>query len=221
MLLGELFKTLFQYGVCLITTSNIAPDGLYQDGLQRERFLPAIAAIKAHVTVIELTTIKDYRQRHRAHRPTVFYPLNADSASAMTTLFDDMTPPEARQTTPLTIHQRPIPVRLRANRVLWCQFNALCGQPRAYQDYLTLIQDYDVFFVSDIPDLNTARHDQVITFIHLIDVLYDNQKHIVMSAAVPIQSLYTKQKHRIAFQRTQSRLIEMQSNEYWQSSTNR
>lgn len=214
MILGELFKALFAGGVCLVTTSNTAPDDLYKHGIQREQFIPAIEEIKRHVRVIALTTQQDYRYEHEKSISAYFSPLNERSNESMENAFQHIAQSESSSDAPIDVLGRKIDIIKQANHVIWFQFHKLCGRPRSQEDYLELVKDYNVFLISDIPKLDTVNIDLIISFMNLIDVLYDAQKRLVVSADTTIELLYTKNDPRASFARTRSRLVDMQSKEY-------
>lgn len=215
MILGELFKALFKSGLCLVTTSNIAPDDLYKNGLQRERFLPAIETIKSNVRTIHLKTTSDYRRRHIEKAGVYFTPLNSEAEKNMETVFAYHADSKNVCIEKIEILGRQISIIKQATNVIWFDFYKICGRPRSQNDYLELVKHYDTFFISNVPDFDHVSSDLILSFINLIDVLYDAQKRVIISAETPATELYHKKKHKIAFDRTESRLIEMQSDNYF------
>lgn len=215
MILSELFKELFKGGLCLVTTSNIAPDDLYKNGLQRERFLPAIDVIKKNVRVLHLESTSDYRRRHIQKAGVYFSPLNRDAENKMETVFEYYVNTKNISTDKIEILERSIDIIKQADRTIWFDFSKICGRPRSQNDYLELVKHYDTFFVSHVPIFDKTSNDLTLSFIHLIDVLYDAKKRLVLSAEAPATELYHGQKFKIAFKRTKSRLIEMQSEDYF------
>lgn len=217
MLLAELLRVLFENGVCLMTTSNFSPDRLYEHGLQRDRFLPAIDLIYRHTKVWHLSLEHDYRRRALEKIPVYYTPLGEESEhglwDAMQRFADDL---HLLSQTPVSLYGREIPVKQRTEKMIWFEFRVICGRPRSPSDYLALVQKYQMLFISNIPCLERAPPDQIVSFIHLIDILYDAKVPLIMSAETPIEKLYTKGAFRALFQRTESRLIEMQTKEYLQ-----
>lgn len=214
MLLGELFKALFKGGLCLVTNSNSPPDDLYHNGLQRQRFLPAIEMIKTFTEVVKLDTQRDYRLRTLPQACLYYSPLTEAAEAQLENHFHDIIQHHPYSSEAIQLFGRLIQIRKQALNTVWFEFNAICGRPRSQKDYLALAKHYDIFFISHIPRLDTESPDLVVSFINLIDVLYDAGKSVVISAAVPILQLYTQGDSAFAFKRTESRLIEMQSEEY-------
>lgn len=214
MLLGELFKLFFERGLCLIATSNVPPDELYKNGIQRERFLPAIELIKKHTRTIHLETGKDYRKRHTHQASVYFTPIEKDTTEKLQALFEYYAEKFPVYTDPIKLYERLLKIERAANRVIWFDFMAICGRPRSQKDYLALVKNYDVFIVSHLPIIKPHQHDLIVSLIHLVDVLYDAHKRLIISADAPIPNIYPEGKYQFAFQRTRSRLIEMQSETY-------
>ncbi|MCB1828172.1 MAG: AFG1 family ATPase [Coxiellaceae bacterium] len=214
MILGELFTALFKGGVCLVTTSNIAPDDLYKNGIQRDRFLPAIEIIKTNVDVIHLDTQQDYRLRHIEKAGVYFTPLDSEAEKNMQAAFRHYAGSPNISTAPIEILGREIDIVKQANSTIWFDFYKICGRPRSQNDYLELAKDYDTFLISNVPIMDRISNDLIISFINLIDILYDNQKRLIISAEDSVTQLYSNNMHQVAFDRTESRLIEMQSEDY-------
>lgn len=215
MILGELFKALFKGGLCLLTTSNIAPDDLYKNGIQRDRFLPAIKIIKNNVHTIHLDTQKDYRLRHIEKAGVYFTPLNDIAEKNMEAAFQHYADSPNVSNDPIEILGREIEVVKHTYNIIWFDFYKICGRPRSQNDYLDLAKHYETFFISNIPILDQVGSDLIISFVNLIDILYDTQKRVVISAEAPVTDLYHNKIHKVTFDRTKSRLIEMQSNDYF------
>lgn len=215
MILGELFSYLFARGLCLITTSNRPPDELYFNGIQRERFLPAIALLKHFTKVKELAISMDYRRQFLQKNGVYFHPLSIEAQQQVFLSYQVITNQEMpKKPTPITILDRSIPVIAHTSDVLWCDFKSLCSPPRCQLDYLELAKQYSTFIISDVPIIK-ASHNSVITlFIYLIDVLYDTKKNIIISAAASPGGLYTEGDKIFEYQRTVSRIIEMSSSDY-------
>jgi len=214
MILGGLLKHLFENGTTLLTTSNIEPKQLYRDGLQRARFLPAIALLERHCSVIELRAAHDYRLRELSRAGVYFTPAGADAERALEACFDRIAPGAQRFEPAIAINGRDIAVKRRAEGVIWFDFDALCDGPRAVADYIELAQSFNTVLVSSVPQFSPQTDDAARRFVHLVDEFYDRGVNLVLSAAAPIVELYDGERLRAEFARTQSRLIEMQSDEY-------
>lgn len=214
MILGRLLAALFEHGVTLVATSNIEPSKLYADGLQRVRFLPAIELIERHTEVIHLESGPDYRLRVLERARTWFQPLGPDAARGLAECFRSLAPEHAGDGGALTVLGRPIPVVRHAGGVAWFEFEALCGGPRSVADYIEIARDFHTVILSRVPALDDDRRDPVRRFIHLVDEFYDRNVNLVVSAAAEPDGLYRGRKLAELFQRTRSRLVEMQSTDY-------
>ncbi|MDX1901047.1 MAG: cell division protein ZapE [Gammaproteobacteria bacterium] len=215
MLLGGLFSELFKRGVTLIATSNTAPDNLYKNGLQRERFLPAIEHIKENTIVYSIHSDIDYRLRHLKEAGVFFSPLDALAEKNMQNTFSQLTRGEEIQHDPVMIQDRSIHVYGRTQDVIWFDFSDLCTVPRSQQDYLEIAKRYKVVLVSNVPVIPPHAKDMICLFVSLIDVLYDARIRLVISAAEPVVDLYLRGFMIMEYTRTQSRLLEMQSEDYF------
>jgi cell division protein ZapE len=214
MILGNLLRALIARGVVLVTTSNTSPQNLYKDGLQRERFLPAIALIEQHCVVVELASPHDWRLRALKQAPVYYTPPGADAERAMRAIFNRVARGAARRDVDLVINDRPIPVRLEADGAAWFDFDALCEGPRGVADYIELARAYHTILVSNVPQFTPLTEDAARRFVELIDEFYDRGINLVLSAAAPVIDLYDGERLRAQFARTESRLIEMQSEDY-------
>ncbi|MGH8121634.1 MAG: cell division protein ZapE, partial [Rudaea sp.] len=216
MILANLFKHLFARGVTLVTTSNIEPGRLYKDGLQRERFLPAIALIEQNCEVVELRASQDYRLRALTDAGVYFSPLGEAAEQALAACFARIAPGARRNEASIDINGREIPVKRRADGVIWFEFAALCEGPRAVADYIEIGQSFNTVVISDVPQFSAdaEREDAARRFINLVDEFYDHGVNLVVSAAAAPQGLYRGRRLLNEFARTASRLIEMQSAEY-------
>lgn len=214
MLLAGLLKALFAAGITLITTSNTAPDDLYRNGLQRERFLPAIALLKQHTTVIHLHARQDYRLRYPAQAGIYHFPNNEATHQRMKEHFQSYAHNQLPQPQPLVIANRTLPTLGVAGDVVWFDFQVLCHIPRSQIDYLEIAQQFKVVLLSNIPQLDTTKDNAALYLIHLVDILYDHRTKLILAAEVPLTELYTGNRWQKAFQRTLSRLTEMQSAYY-------
>ncbi len=216
MILAGLLKGLFNQGVSLVATSNIVPDGLYKDGLQRARFLPAIALVKQYTEVVNVDGGMDYRLRLLEQAELYHHPLDDEADSSLRKSFDSLVPDinEVRENVALDIGGRSIPSRYHAEDVVWFDFKALCDGPRSQNDYIDIAMEYHEVLLSNVPELTEKKEDQARRFINLVDEFYDRSVKLIISAEKPIHLLYSGQKLVFEFERTQSRLLEMQSREY-------
>lgn len=219
MLLGRLLERLFAEGVALVTSSNTAPARLYEHGLQRERFLPAIAQLRRYTVELLLSSPHDYRLRALTRSPVYRASLDAEAEAWLAQRWGELTAgvPADPDTPPrghLEIDGRRIPVRATAEGHVWFDFAALCEGPRAASDYIEIATEHHTVLVGGIPQLDDTRNDPARRFVHLIDELYDRHVNLVCTAAAAPNALYVGSKLGHAFERTASRLIEMQSAEY-------
>ena len=214
MLLAGLLRALFANGVCLITTSNCAPDTLYRNGLQRERFLPAIDLLNTTLTVLNLDTGIDYRLQTLREDGTYHHPLDAHAAAHMQHAFNALCSHTCWQAHSIEILGRQIPVLGQAEGAVWFEFDTLCRSARSQADYLEIAREHHSVFISGIPALTATDDDAARRFLHLIDVLYEHRVKLIASAAVSIEELYSGQRLMFEFQRATSRLLEMQSEHY-------
>lgn len=214
MILGRLFAALFAAGVVVVATSNREPDRLYEGGLQRERFLPFIALLKERLDVIELDGPRDYRLARFKGRQVYFTPADAKARQALARAFADLTDNVAPQRETLTVLGREVEIPRAAKGVAWFRFDELCARALGPSDYLALIARYHTFIVEGIPRLDIDHRNEAKRFNIFIDALYDAHGNLVCSAEAPPQELYTEGEGAFEFQRTVSRLIEMQSDAY-------
>ncbi len=214
MILGTLFESLFGHGVTLVATSNIVPDQLYKDGLQRARFLPAIAALKRHTQVLNVDGGTDYRLRTLQQAELYHTPLDAQADASLSKSFEALTPEPAARPLHLEIEGRTMLARRVGDGVVWFDFAELCDGPRSQNDYIELAREFHTVLVGNIPQLTGDSEDQARRFINLVDEFYDRNVKLVVTAAVPLATLYTGSRLTFEFERTKSRLLEMQSHEY-------
>ena len=214
MILGGLLQHLFERGTTLVTTSNIEPAQLYRDGLQRAKFLPAIALLEQHCAVVELRAAQDYRLRELSRGGVYFTPLGASAEAALATCFEHIACGGLRREAQIEVNGRGIPVKRRAAGAIWFDFAALCEGPRSVADYIELAQSFNTVLISSVPRFSPQMEDAARRFINLVDEFYDRGVNLVLSAAAEITELYAGERLRNEFARTQSRLIEMQSNDY-------
>lgn len=214
MILGGLFEALFARGVTLVATSNIIPDRLYENGLQRQRFLPAIALVKQRCTVLNVDAGIDYRLRVLVQAELYHAPLDEAAEQSLQRSYEALSQGQAPRVEPLIINDRPIAVVARTDGLLWCQFSVLCEQPRSASDFIELAREFHTVLISGVPPLGAANDDAARRFIYLVDEFYDRKVKLVLTAAVPLFSLYGEGRLTFEFQRTLSRLQEMQSKDY-------
>jgi len=214
MILANLLQALFARGVTLVTTSNTAPDNLYRDGLQRARFLPAIALLKQHCHVVEMISAHDWRLRALTHAPVYHVPPGAEAERALSRIFASQAQGDVVDGGAIVINDRSIPLRKRADNILWFDFAALCDGPRAVADYIALARTVPAIIISNVPQFTIYSEDPAKRFVQLVDEFYDRHVKLILSAAAPITELYDGERLRAEFGRTESRLIEMQSQEY-------
>lgn len=215
MILGRLLKALFANGVCLVTTSNVAPDNLYKNGLQRSQFLPAISLIKQNTDVFAIQTSIDYRLRHLKEAGVFYTPLNQESQLKMEKSFSALTAGEKITSEPIVINGRSISVKKRAGDVVWFDFKDICSVPRSQKDYLAIAEEFRTVLISDIPIIGENEKDTICLFIIMIDVFYDARVRLVISAAESVPQLYSRGFKVLEYARTHSRLLEMQSTDYF------
>lgn len=214
MILGTLLDALFARGVSLVTTSNTQPANLYKDGLQRARFLPAIALIEKNCRVVEMISSRDWRLRALPQAPVYFTPPSVEAERSLSRIFTTQAQGEVIEGGEIIINDRPIPVRKRAENIFWFDFDALCEGPRAVADYIALANAGPAVIVANVPQFSIYTDDAARRFVLLVDEFYDRHVKLILSAAAPITDLYDGERLRAEFGRTESRLIEMQSEEY-------
>ena len=220
MLLAGLFDALFAHGVCLVATSNIDPDNLYKDGLQRQRFLPAIALLKQHTEVVNIDGGIDYRLRTLEKAQLYYSPIDSTTEASMLQCFQQLAPVGGQQficiesNVPLEIEGRHIMARYLADDVVWFEFRELCGGPRSQNDYIELAREFHAVLVSNVPQMDAQSSDLTRRFILLVDEFYDHGIKLVISSDVALPLLYAGGSLAFEFERTNSRLQEMQSHEY-------
>jgi len=214
MILGELLAGLFDEKVTLIATSNTAPEDLYADGLQRERFLPAIELIQSRCRGMAMADGEDHRLRELTRHPVYYTPIDDESRAHFEAEFDSLVAGETVSDNPIKIRARLMKPVARAGSVVWFDFRELCGGPRSSGDYIELSRRFSTLLVSDLPAFDDNHNDPARRFVHLIDECYDRSVKVIVLAAVPVTDLYTGKRLAGPFERTTSRLIEMQSRDY-------
>jgi cell division protein ZapE len=216
MLMRHLLHGLFSRSVVLVTTSNRPPDDLYEDGLQREQFLPAIALMKAHTRVLNLNSQQDYRLRALEHAETYLSPIDASVRDKLEASFTEISGHDAAQvkTEDMMINDRPIPIIKRAAAVVWLTFDSICNSPRSNRDYIEITNYFHTVIISDVPQMDRSLEDAARRFVNMIDEFYDHGTKLIISAEVGVTELYCGQKLAFEFDRAVSRLREMRSHEY-------
>lgn len=216
MILATLLQELFHRGVSLVATSNIVPDGLYKDGLQRARFLPAIDMLNKHTLVVNVDGGVDYRLRALEQAELYHHPLDAVADASLLKSFESLVPDkeEIRAGVDVEVEGRPIAARYEAEDVVWFEFLELCDGPRSQNDYIELAREYHAVLVANVPELGRDSDDQARRFINMVDEFYDRNVKLIISAEKPLEAIYAGGKLNFEFERTTSRLLEMQSHEY-------
>ncbi|MBK6676471.1 MAG: AFG1 family ATPase [Rhodocyclaceae bacterium] len=213
MILGRLMQAMFEAGVLFCITSNYPPDGLYPNGLQRDRLLPTIALLNERLDVIRIDAGIDYRLRALEQADIYRVPADAAAEAQMMTTFSRIAS-GGGHVRPLVVAGRDLPVIHRAPGVVWFDFATLCGGPRSQNDYLEIAHNFHTVFLSDVPRMSRERASEARRFTWLVDVFYDHRVKLVATAECPAEALYTEGTQAVEFQRTVSRLIEMRSHEY-------
>ena len=216
MILATLLDELFKNGVTLVATSNIVPDGLYRDGLQRARFLPAIELLKQHTEVVNVDSGVDYRLRALEQAELYHWPLDAEAELSLEKSFRSLLPEhcEVQENETLLIENRQILARKVGDDVAWFDFRELCDGPRSQNDYIELGKLFHAVLIANVEQMDASRDDMARRFVNLVDEFYDRNVKLILSAEVALQSLYSGGRLQFEFQRTLSRLLEMQSHEF-------
>ncbi|GAB3475501.1 cell division protein ZapE [Azotobacter salinestris] len=216
MILATLLEELFKNGVSLVATSNIVPDGLYKDGLQRARFLPAIALLKEHTEIVNVDSGIDYRLRALEQAELYHWPLDAEAERSLERSFKSLLTEHCaiKENDVLLIESREIRARKTANDVAWFEFRELCDGPRSQNDYIELGKIFEAVLLSNVEQMNVSKDDMARRFINLVDEFYDRNVKLIISAEVELKDLYAGGRLEFEFQRTLSRLLEMQSHEF-------
>jgi cell division protein ZapE len=213
MILHRLLDAMLRHGVGLVTTSNFVPNGLYPDGMHRDRILPAIALLNESMEIINVDNGTDYRRITLEKVGLYHTPLGQEADQAMTTAFDQLAETKDEDPT-LHIESREIRAVRKAGGLVWFDFKTLCGGPRSQNDYLEIATQFHTLLLSDVPAMSVRMASEARRFTWLVDVLYDRRVKLVMSAAVAPDGLYTEGPMSHEFPRTVSRLNEMQSAQF-------
>ena len=214
MLLSGLFHELFARGVTLVATSNEHPDQLYRGGLQRERFLPAIELLKQHTRVVNLDTGVDYRLRYLDQARTYHYPLNSASRDKLAESYARIAMDGTGANSHVEIAGREIQVKRLGSGVVWFDFHDICDGPRGAADYIEIARQFQTVFIEGITRMGDLDNDRARRFITMVDEFYDRNVKLIVSAEAAAQELYTGRRLVRQYERTASRLIEMQSHDY-------
>jgi cell division protein ZapE len=214
MILAGLFSALVEHGVTLVFTSNFAPRDLYRGGLQRQRFMPAIELIERHTEVLALDGGTDYRLRQLERAPLYVASGDAEADALLAQRFEAIAGEAGEAGGFVEVEARRIPVRRKSAGVIWFGFDELCDGPRSQADYIEIARSFHTVVVSDVPRFGPAGDNQARRFIALVDEFYDRGVKLVLSAEVPPERLYGGERLAFEFQRTASRLTEMQAHAY-------
>ncbi|MCA8909735.1 MAG: AFG1 family ATPase [Rhodospirillaceae bacterium] len=214
MILGRLFTALFELGVVVVATSNWAPDDLYKDGLQRNLFLPFIALLKQRLDVLAIAEGSDYRLARLHGRKVYYQPLGERANQGLRAVFHDLTDGEEPEATELLLKGRTIPVPKAVRNVAWFTFEELCARPLGAADYIAIATHYDAVIVDGVPRFTEAKRNEAKRFITLVDTFYEHRVCLVLAADAPPERLHIGDTHAFEFERTVSRLMEMQSADY-------
>ena len=209
MLLAGMLAAFSEYGIALVTTSNVKPNDLYHDGLQRAKFLPAIAWINQHMRVMHLDGEKDYRQQDELTHEDWYYPINESSNLHLRERYLYMTSGEPGSAVPWLINDRKLEVIRFTQNTLWCEFNALCAEARNAADYMLIAERIEQLVIQNIPAMNANNDSEARRFITLIDVLYEKNIKLVAQAACHYKMIYQGEKLAFEFKRAASRLAEL------------
>jgi cell division protein ZapE len=214
MILARLFEALFEEGVVVVATSNWPPDDLYKDGLQRERFLPFVDLMKQKLDLLHLSSPTDYRMLRLKAIKTYYAPLGPAATKALEKAFADITEGARAESHDVGVRGRTIQVAKAARGVACTDFHELCEKPRGAEDYLALARDFHTIVLDGVPRLSADKRNEAKRFMTLVDALYEHRCNLIMAADADPPDLYREGTHAFEFERTVSRLNEMQSKDY-------
>ncbi len=217
MILSDLFQKLFERGITLVATSNIAPDGLYKNGIHRDRFLPTIELVKKNCVILNVDAGVDYRLRVLKQAQLFKFPLTHDHKNWMAQRFSALTQTQQQSDEPIIINNRIVETVAHTEDVLWCEFAELCLKPRSPADFIEIANIYNTVLVSNVPHLTDFLSDGTRRFIYLVDEFYDRGVKLLLTSEDNIVDIYQGEKLAFEIERTRSRLLEMQSDEYLHS----
>ena len=213
MILGRLFEHLFRRGTTLVTTSNIRPADLYAGGLQRTRFIPTIQLIENSCEILRLDAGTDYRLRFFSRKPVFFIGEHREAEDKLKQVFENLAG-DPGSVEEISINNRPIAVVRKGEGIVWFTFKALCDSPRSADDFVEIAREFHTVLLSRVPQMNEFMENPARRFVTLIDQLYDHRVNLLMSSAVSTEHIYSGEQLALAFKRTSSRLMEMQTKEY-------
>ncbi len=214
MILGTLFEELFSHGVTLVATSNIIPDELYRNGLQRERFLPAIKLINEHTVIVNVDSGVDYRLRTLKQAKIFHFPLDEKADQSLRHYFKQLAHDEGKVEQSIEIHNRALPTILVSEGIVYFDFSVLCESARSQGDYMEISQLYHTVLMANVKQMGPDTDDTTRRFIALVDEFYERNVKLIMSAEMALESLYSGGRLAFEFKRCLSRLQEMQSHDY-------
>jgi len=214
MILATLFSALFARGVTLAATSNLEPGDLYRDGLQRQRFVPTIDLIRAHTDVVHVAGSHDYRLQFLEKANVYLHPSGEHARRELERYFRTVAPDGPASPGRIEVLNRPIDYVRASDGVIWFEFAAVCDGPRSQDDYIELSKLYQTVLVSDVPQFDAQLENQARRFIALVDEFYDRRVKLILSSDAPLDALYRGNRLSHEFERTRSRLAEMQSHDY-------
>ena len=214
MLLATLLEALFARGITLVATSNIPPDNLYHNGLQRARFLPAIELIKQYCDVMNVDAGIDYRLRTLTQANLYLTPLNPQTEQAMDDIFVKLAGKEGDRAPILEVNHRPLPAICSAQGVLAVDFHTLCEEARSQLDYIALSKLYHTVLLHNVHRMETRDENTARRFLALVDEFYERRVKLIIAAEVSMFDIYCGERLKFEYQRCLSRLQEMQSEEY-------
>ena len=214
MILAGLMSVLFESGLILVATSNTAPRMLYEDGLQRAKFLPAIDLLEAHAEVINVDSGIDYRLRILDRAEIYHWPLDEAAGHGLRKSFCELSPGEYVEDAIIHVNHREVRTRAAADGVAWIEFSELCEAPRGPADYIEFARRFNTLLIANVPQMKDGMNDPARRFINLVDEMYDRSVNLIISAEVRVDDLYVGERLAFEFRRTFSRLNEMQTHEY-------
>lgn len=215
MLLGELFHFIFSENIYLVCTSNRLPQDLYYNGLQRDRFYPAIHLLEKKLKIIEVVSLHDYRFRDVISSGSYLTPLNDFTKKQIKKMFDDLTTSKKPGAKEILVNDRVVFCQSQLDSIVWFTFDQICTVPRSVQDYVVLTKKFKIFLLDEVPDLSDENMNATWYLISFVDVLYDAKCKLIIRAAVDLAHLYSGETWKYEFERCFSRLQEMQTKNYW------
>ena len=214
MILGTLMEALFSHGIVLVATSNIIPDDLYKNGLQRARFMPAITLINQNTRIVNVDSGVDYRLRTLEQAEIFHYPLDSQANDNLHRYFKQLAPELGTENQSIEVEGRMIPTLHYADGVVMFEFRAICDGPRSQTDYMEISRFYHTVLIANVEQMGQATDDIARRFIAMVDEFYERNVKLIMSAEVSLETLYSKGQLDFEFRRCLSRLKEMQSHDY-------